>query len=235
MRTITISDPAKVKQLQAGRLQLRQRVKDINPAYHPVAHHNSGGYLRWGYGSQTSSYEKFARLDKDEIIYIREPWAMAMISHKWIKDGEVVKENKFIGFKYRSDGEYMFPNGVDAYAEDDPNKPDVEECIQTTGWQPAVTMPKAAVRLFAVVLDDKFQQVRDMTEEDAIAEGWPDLGVDADSPLARYAEAWDKKLKRDELSYSWNENPWTEVIQIRPVTPFDPKPDIRGPRQWICG
>lgn len=43
------------------------------------------------------------------------------------------------------------------------------------GWKPSIFMPKEAARLFLLVKNNSVERLRDMTEEDAIAEGFPDI------------------------------------------------------------
>ena len=82
-------------------------------------------------------------------------------------------------------------------------------------WFPSIHMPKEAARLFLQVKNVDIQRLNDMQEEDAIAEGFPDLGVDADSPLERFSTLWDKTIKRDQLSkLGWWANPFVWVIEF---------------------
>jgi hypothetical protein len=79
-------------------------------------------------------------------------------------------------------------------------------------WRPSIHMPREAARLFLRVTDVRAERLQEMSEEDAIAEGFPDLGVDADSPLERYSALWDKLyVTRTTLCNAWQNNPWVWV------------------------
>lgn len=82
-------------------------------------------------------------------------------------------------------------------------------------WKPSIHMPKEAARIFLRVKSIWAERLNVMQEEDAIAEGFKDLGVDADSPLERFAVLWDKTIKRDQIDkYGWYANPWVWVIRF---------------------
>lgn len=82
-------------------------------------------------------------------------------------------------------------------------------------WKPSIHMPKKAARIFLRVNSIWVERLNVMQEEDAIAEGFKDLGVDADSPLERFAVLWDKTIKRDQIDkYGWYANPWVWVIRF---------------------
>ena len=86
-------------------------------------------------------------------------------------------------------------------------------------WRPSIHMPKEYARIFLHVKDVKVERLNKMQEEDAIAEGFPDLGVDADSPLERFAVLWDKTIKRDQIEeFGWYANPWTWVIEFERIS-----------------
>ena len=238
MRSIIIGDYNQVRKFQEGKLfVIRKCVMTVNPRFMWIVACNDANtpYLTetTDAGIITGRVRRKAEYAKNEVLYVRECWARAKAVHQWFDGDVVIKRKVFLGFKYRSDGCYMFPN-EDEYADDDPNKPDRIVYEQMRDWESAATMPHEAARLFVVVKDIRFQRLQDMTEEDAIAEGWEDLGVDEDSPLARHSEAWDKNLKRGERDFSWSHNPWTEVTTIRAVSPFDPEPHRGMDGRWTC-
>ena len=58
-------------------------------------------------------------------------------------------------------------------------------------WTPSIHMPKWAARLFLRVKSVKLYHLNDMTEEDAIKEGFEDREAGEDSPLERFSALWD--------------------------------------------
>ena len=101
------------------------------------------------------------------------------------------------GFVYRADNER--PEGWD----------------HEDRWHPSIHMPKEAARIFLRVKYVRPEQLNDMDEDDAIAEGFPDSPAGTDSPLERFATLWDKTIKRVDLKkYGWYANPWVWVIEF---------------------
>lgn len=89
------------------------------------------------------------------------------------------------------------------------------ECWKGERWRPSIHMPKEAARIFLRVKDVRVERLQDMTEEAAIAEGFPDSPAGTDSPLERFSALWDKTIKREELRvYGWHANPWVWVIEF---------------------
>lgn len=54
-----------------------------------------------------------------------------------------------------------------------------------------------------------------MTEEDAIAEGFPDMPAGELSPMEQFANIWDKTIKRDDLrEFGYYADPWVWTIEF---------------------
>lgn len=225
--TILMSNSDKVRQFQNGALT-KLRFKLDGTKYIKEGTEISKTY---DYATGRPAYFKWIDSDGElnvirshyavgQCVYIREPFAYAKSTHIWIEDDVVVREETYLGIVYRSDEVYFIPNEPQ-YDANDPARPTKVITERRSSWFPAVEMSRDYVRLYAVITDIRFERLQDMTEEDAIAEGWPDLGVDEDSPLQRYTEAWDRRLKRGEIDFAWCCNPWTEAVTFRLVTPFD--------------
>ena len=88
-------------------------------------------------------------------------------------------------------------------------------------WRPSIFMPRWASRITLEVVDVRVEQVKDISREDAIAEGAPDQWFDGDTmrkfvPQGWYENLWDSlNAKR---GYSWASNPWVWVIAFQPCT-----------------
>ena len=82
-------------------------------------------------------------------------------------------------------------------------------------WHPSIHMPKQAARIFLRVKEVRVDWLQAMDEEAAIAEGFSDSPAGTDSPLTRFAELWDKTIKREDLrEFGWHANPWVWVIEF---------------------
>lgn len=111
-----------------------------------------------------------------------------------------------------------------------PTGPEYDDRWETRPWSPSLHMPKEAARIFLRVTDVKLQRLNDMSEEDAMHEGFPDGREEAIPPLARFSILWDKTVKREDIDqYGWNANPWVWAIEFERV-------DKPG-REWAdyCG
>ena len=90
-------------------------------------------------------------------------------------------------------------------------------------WRPSIHMPKEIARIFLRVKDVRVERLNSMEEEDAISEGFPDLGVDADSPLLRFSGLWDKTINKKEIDkYGWWADPWVFVYEFEKISKEEP-------------
>lgn len=82
-------------------------------------------------------------------------------------------------------------------------------------WHPSIHMPKQAARIFLRVKEVRVDWLQAIDEETAIAEGFADSSAGTDSPLTRFAELWDKTIKREDLrEFGWHADPWVWVIEF---------------------
>ena len=99
-------------------------------------------------------------------------------------------------------------------------------------WKPSIHMPKRAARIWLEITDIRVERVRDISDQDAIAEGcesyhWNPAGVYVGETAgvghksrvtARddFSYLWDSiNSKRDDGKYSWESNPWVWVIEFK--------------------
>lgn len=147
-----------------------------------------------------------------DILYVRETWRIQS-AHRFEADARI---------EFRAGGQMttiQFPGRC----SDSHERNTYDEFISKWGvngkWHPSIHMPKEAAQTFLRVKKVSVERLNDMLEEDAIAEGFPDLGVDADSPLERFAVLWDKTIKRDQIEkFGWYANPWTWVIEYERIS-----------------
>ena len=98
----------------------------------------------------------------------------------------------------------------------------------STKWHPSIHMPKEAARIWLKVTDVKVEKLQEITEEDAIKEGFSagcsninsgPFGNDDDPQIwtAReaFARLWDTTVKKADLGeYGWQADPWVWVIDF---------------------
>lgn len=88
-------------------------------------------------------------------------------------------------------------------------------------------MPKELARLFLRVKDVRIERLNDMTEEDAMEEGFLYAPAGEDSPLERFSQLWDKTIKPGERDvYGWYGNPYVWVIEFENVSYEEAVTDI---------
>ncbi len=128
-------------------------------------------------------------------------------------------------FGYSRDGKLHFKSNVCSPEFDKPAQ----------GWKPSIHMPKAAARIWLQITEIRVERLRDVTEEDAIAEGikktYPDLGFDCylcrqkghnsfnnicndggyNSAILSFKSLW-SSINGEE---SFDANPWVWVISFK--------------------
>jgi hypothetical protein len=87
------------------------------------------------------------------------------------------------------------------------------------GWTPSIHMPRRHSRITLEIDSVRVEPVCEITEADAIAEGFPkiDYGSFVRFPTNRFAETWD--ALNSKRGYSWDSNPWVWVISFSRVIP----------------
>lgn len=81
-------------------------------------------------------------------------------------------------------------------------------------WKPSIHMPRAASRITLEITGVRVEQLNDISEEDAISEGWPGTSKMPWSPRGWFQSLWQSINGED----SWDANPWVWVIEFKRVT-----------------
>lgn len=93
-------------------------------------------------------------------------------------------------------------------------------------WRASIHMPRVASRILLEITDIRVERLREITHEDAMAEGFeltgwrptyydPDSGGEARTPQDNFAEMWEKIHG----SESWWQNPWVWAITFKRIEP----------------
>lgn len=97
---------------------------------------------------------------------------------------------------------------------------DVDESrVNLFRWRPSIHMPKEAARIFLRVTSIRVERLWDMTEADAVKEGFVDdrdfRKHEGNTAEGNFLELWDTTIKKDQLQYyRWNANPYVWVIEF---------------------
>lgn len=95
----------------------------------------------------------------------------------------------------------------------------------TTKWRPSIFMPKWACRLYLTIKDIRVEQLQDISEDDARAEGITDggcltcgesepCGCDDPNPSARDGFIWLWNSINKKPGRTWDDNPYIWVISF---------------------
>lgn len=149
---------------------------------------NNIGWLGWNDGH---GYRMKPPCEDGDVLWVRETWSTTDkcgLYPNWPTDG--------IHYIYKAD---------------DPTC----DAAKEARWYPSVHMPKQAARIFLRAKDVRVDGLQAIDEETAIAEGFADFPAGTDSRLTRFAELWDKTIKREDLrEFGWHADPWVWVIEF---------------------
>lgn len=89
------------------------------------------------------------------------------------------------------------------------------ERSEPSRWRPSIHMPRWACRLALEIVSIRVERLKDISEEDAEAEGvcTPLVGHDDDFARGCFRELWESINGAE----SWAANPWVWVIEFRRV------------------
>lgn len=80
--------------------------------------------------------------------------------------------------------------------------------------RPALFMPRAASRILLEIVGVRIERLREISADDALAEGIGVLGADGD-PVLAYRSVWE----RINGAGSWDADPWVWAVEFRRLAP----------------
>jgi hypothetical protein len=204
-----------VRAILDGRKTMTRRIcKDI-----------AGYDFKWGLDKEPyiGNYKIFAKTESGK-------WDWVTLENQWLYDLQTaVDDNRthLLKCPYGQPGDRLWvretwadnipgcPNGITYKADHiDPKGDGPANPIK---WKPSIHMPKAAARIWLEVTNVRGERLREITEEDAIAEGIR-IGIGGMpyfSCREAFAALWNSlNAKR---GYGWEQNPWAWVVEFRRV------------------
>ena len=146
----------------------------------------------------------------DDVLYVRETWNYGYVDSDW-KEG-CPPEHWFEELDWKGK-DHDFLRGISRFwylADDD-------EPLYGLKWKPSIHMPREAARIFLKVNRVRAERLKDITEEDAAAEGCQAHGV-AENALERFMMVWNSTMSlEDRRKYGFWKNPWVWVIEFERV------------------
>lgn len=110
---------------------------------------------------------------------------------------------------------------------------EIPEGWHLTAWKPSIHMPKEAARIFLKVTGIRVERLQDITEEQAIKEGFEGIPCGCSTtgctdcydcgwrehPQVGFIYTWDDNtIKKQDLDkYGWDANPWVWVYEFERV------------------
>jgi hypothetical protein len=137
-----------------------------------------------------------------------QPGDRLWVRETWKPDWE--EETGCRGIYYKADGKYDYPFTVEEWQNLTENHFD-------GSWKPSIHMPRWASRITLEITDVRVERVQDISNNDADAEGTPDLRTIENNWDLRdcFRELWDSiNAKR---SFGWEKNPWVWVVEFERV------------------
>lgn len=204
-----------VKAILDGRKTVTRRVVKFNKGWNPAW----TGYVPDGdvlYGSNNIPAVK-CPFRKDDVLWVRETWGIQS-AHRFENDAKIA---------YKAGGDLQ---KVQFSNRDDYDRFIWNKRVGDGKWYPSIHMPREAARIFLRVTGVRVERLKDITEEDATAEGicgfflgMGETGYSAnleaktfyDGPVGAFANLWSSTIKpADSKRYGWNANPWVWVIEF---------------------
>jgi len=135
-----------------------------------------------------------------DLLWVRERWTFVNVQRRGDQSELVVA--------YNADGADL-PNRPAIFVHD----PDSRWYDAALGWfdrrkRPSIHMPRWASRLTLRITDVRVEQLQDISDEDAIAEG-----LMTPSPVVAYRDLWESIHGPG----SWDANPWVWVITFETI------------------
>jgi len=126
----------------------------------------------------------------DDMLYVRETW-------NGLRTGPKGAEKTTYWYRADEDDDKLNPDDI---------------------WRPSIHMPKAAARIWLKVKRVRVERLKDITEEDAVAEGCLAQSI---FPTARdyFAGLWNttQGVVGKRVPENWASNPWVWVIDFERV------------------
>lgn len=208
-----------VRAILDGRKTMTRRVMKPQPESFGKA------YIYRGAICIKSALPRYSPYRTGDILYVRETWC----NYGELNDNDQVIDGTE-EYYYRADGENPTPFNCFLVGDEYRDYP---------VWRPSIHMPKEAARIFLRITDVRVERLQDITEMDAIQEGFEPVicthpcGYPCtdymntgylEPAIPSFIDTWEKTIKKsDHAMYGWNANPWVFVISFERINKEDAK------------
>lgn len=206
-----------VKAILDGRKTMTRRVaKPQPPADSTVS--KIGKAYGWSRGKDSQpKYLMKQPYQPGDVLWVRETWGIQS-AHRFECDAKIT---------YKAGGDLQ---KVQFSNWDDYDRFIWNKHIGDGKWYLSIHMPREASRIFLRVTGVRVERLKDITEEDATAEGIcgfflgmgetgysanPEAKTFYDGPVGAFANLWSSTINpADRDHYGWSANPWVWVIEF---------------------
>ena len=225
-----------VKAILEGRKTMTRRVvnKDISNQFDIDVDNTVAAYINQLTGDSCDPVEICPYGTVGDRLWVRETWGdldyyQGNVAIHVLKDSNGVEHDIVYSAECQGYFEWTDEVGFPEYRKDG---------TEASRWRPSIFMPRWASRITLEITDIKVEQLQDITEEDAIAEGihlcagideegyahgyhWgpvSDTELLFNSATSAYRKLWDSINGRGRKpGKAWNDNPWVWVISFKVV------------------
>jgi len=124
--------------------------------------------VRFGYENCVDSFAK-PKYQPGDVMYARETFREFSGMYYGWQGGAYIPLDDFSGYNYKADDLHMFTKGANPFIG---AFEDMKDDTRYEKWHPSIHMPREAARIFLRVTDVKVQRLDDLTEQDAIEDGF---------------------------------------------------------------
>ena len=147
-------------------------------------------------------------------LWVRETFAeLCELADPWCECEDEAPDNPHHFIEYRADSFNKYPGQWDDAFTDEIEHAKEEGYLPR--WKPSIFMPRWASRIQLRVESVRVERVRDISEEDALAEGcipWVENGQEVDSARSDFAQLWNSI--NEERGFGWEKDPWVWVVEF---------------------
>lgn len=137
-----------------------------------------------------------------DLLWVRETWGVG---------SRLDPSGGYDGIEYRADAEFLEKgDDLPCHAVETPNHISLGD--YRSGWKPSIHMPRWASRLTLEITNMWVEQLNDISEEDAMAEGCKPWTGALQSYRTDFRYLWESIYGHG----SWDENPYVLVIEFKP-------------------
>jgi hypothetical protein len=182
-----------VRAILEGRKTMTRRVMRPQPVGVPNQHSETDEWLDIWY---TNDAQRDPSIERSEALH--NPYGVPG-DRLWVREAFRLTDEQPPWVIYAADSTMRAPDGS------------CRGHVYQGPWRPSIHMPRWASRLTLEITDVRVQRVREISEEDAIAEGC-EAELDWTARM-RFAELWNHiNAKR---GYGWDVNPWVWCLTFR--------------------